>query len=130
MFENCGSCFAAEQFVDIKLGTKCLLTLTSYMSYYTLYKERRQGKFLTITTRNARKNGVFAFRIKTIQDKNSIYPIFTTIYIFINYPKNLSFPQADKIFYQCFFSLISTFFYKLFCIGQHINCMIFTKFCV
>ena len=30
MFENCGSCFAAEQFVDIKLGAKCLLTLTSY----------------------------------------------------------------------------------------------------
>ena len=30
MFENCGSCFAAEQFVDIKLGAKCLLTLTSF----------------------------------------------------------------------------------------------------
>ena len=30
MFENCGSCFAAEQFVDIKLGAKSLLTLTSY----------------------------------------------------------------------------------------------------
>ena len=30
MFENCGSCFAAEQFVDIKLGAKYLLTLTSY----------------------------------------------------------------------------------------------------
>ena len=29
MLENCGSCFAAEQFVDIKLGAKCLLTLTS-----------------------------------------------------------------------------------------------------
>ena len=30
MFENCGSCLAAEQFVDIKLGTKDLLILTSY----------------------------------------------------------------------------------------------------
>ena len=29
MFENCGSCEAAEQFVDIKLGAKYLLTLTS-----------------------------------------------------------------------------------------------------
>ena len=35
MFENCGSCFAAEQFVDIKLGAKCLLTLTSYFYYNT-----------------------------------------------------------------------------------------------
>ena len=129
MFENCGSCFAAEQFVDIKLGTKCLLTLTSYMSYYTLYKERRQGKFLTITTRNARKNGVFAFRIKNYS-RQKLHLSYLYYNIFINYPKNSSFPQADKIFYQCFFSLISTFFYKLFCIGQHINCMIFTKFCV
>ena len=24
MFENCGSCFATEQFVDIKLGAKYL----------------------------------------------------------------------------------------------------------
>ena len=30
--ENCGSCEAAEQFVDIKLGAKYLLTLTSF--YY------------------------------------------------------------------------------------------------
>ena len=30
MLENCGSCFAAEQFVDIKLGAKYFLTLTSY----------------------------------------------------------------------------------------------------
>ena len=29
-YENCGNCKAAEQFVDIKLGTKYLLTLTSY----------------------------------------------------------------------------------------------------
>lgn len=29
-YENCGSCFAAKQFVDIKLGAKCLLTLTSF----------------------------------------------------------------------------------------------------
>ena len=29
MFENCESCFAAEQFADIKLGAKYLLTLTS-----------------------------------------------------------------------------------------------------
>ena len=27
--ENCGSCFAAEQFVDIELGSKALLPLTS-----------------------------------------------------------------------------------------------------
>lgn len=27
--ENCGNCFAAEQFVDVKLGVKDLLTLTS-----------------------------------------------------------------------------------------------------
>ena len=32
MFENCGSCYAAEQFVDIKLGAKYLLPLTSYAS--------------------------------------------------------------------------------------------------
>ena len=30
LYENCGSCFAAKQFVDIKLGAKCLLTLTSF----------------------------------------------------------------------------------------------------
>ena len=30
MFETCGSCIAAEQFVDIKLGAKYLLILTSY----------------------------------------------------------------------------------------------------
>jgi len=29
IYENCGSCFAAEQFVDIKSGVKYLLTLTS-----------------------------------------------------------------------------------------------------
>ena len=29
MFENCGSCFAAEQFVDINLRTKYLLPTTS-----------------------------------------------------------------------------------------------------
>ena len=28
MFENCGSCFAAEQLVDIKLGSKGILPLT------------------------------------------------------------------------------------------------------
>lgn len=28
IYENCGSCFATEQFVDIKLETKYLLTLT------------------------------------------------------------------------------------------------------
>ena len=29
MFENCDSCIAAEQFVDIRSGAKYLLTLTS-----------------------------------------------------------------------------------------------------
>ena len=37
MFENCGSCFAAEQFVDIKLGAKYLLTLTSFISQNVIY---------------------------------------------------------------------------------------------
>ena len=37
MFENCGSCFAAEQFVDIKLGAKYLLTLTSFISQHVIY---------------------------------------------------------------------------------------------
>ena len=38
MFENCESCFAAEQFVDIKLGAKYLLTLTSlYLVYIITY---------------------------------------------------------------------------------------------
>ena len=48
MFENCGSCFAAEQFVDIRLGAKYLLTLTSY--YY-----EREWKFMAmITLQNSR----------------------------------------------------------------------------
>lgn len=33
MFENYGCCFAAEQFVDIKLGTKYFLTLTALLCY-------------------------------------------------------------------------------------------------
>ena len=42
MFENCGSCFAAEQFAaeqfaDIKLGAKYLLTLTSFISQQVIY---------------------------------------------------------------------------------------------
>ena len=46
--ENCGSCFAAEQFVDIRLGAKYLLTLTSY--YY-----EREWKFMAmITLQNSR----------------------------------------------------------------------------
>ena len=48
MFENCGSCFAAEQFGDIRLGAKYLLTLTSY--YY-----EREWKFMAmITLQNSR----------------------------------------------------------------------------
>ena len=47
-YENCGSCFAAEQFVDIRLGAKYLLTLTSY--YY-----EREWKFMAmITLQNSR----------------------------------------------------------------------------
>ena len=30
MFENCGSCFAAEQFVDIKLGAKLMIVSGAY----------------------------------------------------------------------------------------------------
>lgn len=37
MFENCGSSFAAEQFVDIKLGAKDFLTLTS------LYQQKKRA---------------------------------------------------------------------------------------
>ena len=48
MFENCGSYFAAKQFVDIRLGAKYLLTLTSY--YY-----EREWKFMAmITLQNSR----------------------------------------------------------------------------
>ena len=48
MFENCGSCFAAEQFVDIRLGAKYLLTLTSY------YYEREWRFMAMITLQNSR----------------------------------------------------------------------------
>ncbi len=30
LYENCGSCFGAEQFVDIKSGERHLLTLILY----------------------------------------------------------------------------------------------------
>ena len=65
MFENCGSCFAAEQFVDIKLGSKYLLTLTSFYNIITkpsAVKHAKGTKKLLLTDNKKGPDNLYLYK--------------------------------------------------------------------